>query len=157
MPGLRLDGVTRIHVDAVRLPRNFQLAHDAKLVVSRPHSTPFGELVVHRDRCDGEVVATMALQTLSWFRREIPNPNPKRRGTAAAPGTAPDPVLLRFLGMRCRLRPGDAAGQRSGRLGPRLRAAGSFGLEWLHADRPDLSALPVRGRRVGGTGHAAAG
>jgi hexosaminidase len=29
--------------------------------VSRPHSTPFGELVVHLDRCDGPVLASMPL------------------------------------------------------------------------------------------------
>jgi hexosaminidase len=67
-PATRLDGVTAIHVDAVRLERNYALAHDAKLVVSRPHSTPFGELVVHRDRCDGQVLAT------------LPLPNPDQAG-----------------------------------------------------------------------------
>lgn len=61
LPATPLDGVTHIHVDAVRLPRNYQLAHDAKLVVSRPHSTPFGELVVHLDRCDGKTLATLPL------------------------------------------------------------------------------------------------
>jgi hexosaminidase len=60
-PSAPLDGITAIHVDAVRLERNYALAHDAKLVISRPHSTPFGELVVHRDRCDGPVVASMPL------------------------------------------------------------------------------------------------
>ncbi|OOG60730.1 beta-hexosaminidase [Rhodanobacter sp. B05] len=56
-----MDGVTAIHVDAVRLPRNFALAHEQKLVVSRPHATPFGELVVHADQCDGPVLASMPL------------------------------------------------------------------------------------------------
>jgi hexosaminidase len=56
-----MDGVTRIHVDAVRLPRNFALAHEQKLVVSRPHATAFGELVVHADRCDGPVLASLPL------------------------------------------------------------------------------------------------
>jgi hexosaminidase len=60
-PATRMDGVTAIHVDAVRLPRNFALAHEQKLVVSRPHATPFGELVVHADRCDGPVLASMPL------------------------------------------------------------------------------------------------
>jgi len=48
------------------------LAHDAKLVVSRPHSTPFGELVVHQDRCDGQVLATLPL----------PNPDQASRNVA---------------------------------------------------------------------------
>jgi hexosaminidase len=56
-----MDGVAAIHVDAVRLPRNFALAHEQKLVVSRPHATPFGELVVHADHCDGPVLASMPL------------------------------------------------------------------------------------------------
>jgi hexosaminidase len=38
-------------------------------VVSRPHSTPFGELVVHQDRCDGQVLATLPL----------PNPDQAKR------------------------------------------------------------------------------
>jgi len=60
-PSTPMDGIARIHVDAVRLPRNYQLAHDAKLVVSHPRSTPFGELVVHQDRCDGAVLVSLPL------------------------------------------------------------------------------------------------
>lgn len=56
-----LDGITAIHVDAVRLERNYALAHDVKLVVSRPHTTPYGELVVHQDRCNGPTLASMPL------------------------------------------------------------------------------------------------
>ena len=56
-----LDGLGAIHVEAVRLERNFALAHDQKLAVSRPHSTPFGELVVHLDTCDGPQLASMPL------------------------------------------------------------------------------------------------
>jgi hexosaminidase len=61
VPAMALDGVLAIHVDAVRLVRNYALAHEAKRVVSRPHSTPFGELLVHRDRCDGPLLASMPL------------------------------------------------------------------------------------------------
>jgi hexosaminidase len=60
-PATPMDGIATIHVEAVRLERNYALAHEAKLVVSRPHSTPFGELVVHLDRCDGPVLASMPL------------------------------------------------------------------------------------------------
>ena len=60
-PATPMDGLATIHVDAVRLERNYALAHEAKLVVSRPHTTPFGELVVHQDRCDGPVLASMPL------------------------------------------------------------------------------------------------
>ncbi|GLQ99957.1 beta-N-acetylhexosaminidase [Dyella mobilis] len=60
-PSAPLDGVTAIHVDAVRLENNYALAHDAKSVISRPRATPHGELVVHGDRCDGPVLASMPL------------------------------------------------------------------------------------------------
>jgi hexosaminidase len=60
-PATPMDGLTAIHVDAVRLPRNYALAHDQKLVQSHPHSTPFGELVVHADTCDGAVLASLPL------------------------------------------------------------------------------------------------
>jgi hexosaminidase len=60
-PATPMDGLASIHVDAVRLERNFALAHEQKLVVSRPHATPFGELVVHLDQCDGPVLASMPL------------------------------------------------------------------------------------------------
>ncbi|OOG61958.1 beta-hexosaminidase [Rhodanobacter sp. B04] len=60
-PATPMDGVATIHVEAVRLERNYALAHEAKLVVSRPHGTPFGELVVHQDQCDGPVLATLPL------------------------------------------------------------------------------------------------
>jgi hexosaminidase len=60
-PATWMDGVAAIHVDAVRLPRNYALAHEQKLVVSRPHDTPFGELVVRLDQCDGTVLASIPL------------------------------------------------------------------------------------------------
>lgn len=60
-PVTPLQGVREIEVDAVRLERNYALAHDQKLVVSRPHRTRFGELVVHRDTCDGPQLASMPL------------------------------------------------------------------------------------------------
>ena len=60
-PSAPLDGIRAIHVEVARLERNYALAHDIKLVVSRPHTTPFGELVVHQDRCDGPVLATAPL------------------------------------------------------------------------------------------------
>jgi hexosaminidase len=53
------------------LPRNFALAHEQKLVVSRPHTTPFGELVVHADRCDGAVLASMPLPDPAKSPREF--------------------------------------------------------------------------------------
>jgi hexosaminidase len=61
LPVTWMDGVAAIHIDAARLPRNFALAHEQKLVVSQPHATPFGELVVHLDQCDGPVLASMSL------------------------------------------------------------------------------------------------
>ncbi|OOG59308.1 family 20 glycosylhydrolase [Rhodanobacter sp. C03] len=60
-PSTPMQGVASIHVEAVRIERNYALAHEQKLVVSRPHSTPFGELVVHQDQCDGSVLASLPL------------------------------------------------------------------------------------------------
>ncbi|HWX64845.1 MAG TPA: family 20 glycosylhydrolase [Rhodanobacter sp.] len=60
-PATPMDGVVSVHVDAMRLQRNYALAHEAKLVVAHPHRTPFGELVVHQDQCDGPVLASMPL------------------------------------------------------------------------------------------------
>jgi hexosaminidase len=60
-PSAALDGIGAIHVEVARLVRNYALAHDIKLVVSRPHSTSYGEFVVHQDRCDGPVLATASL------------------------------------------------------------------------------------------------
>ena len=56
-----LDGVDALHVTLQRLPNSYALAHEAKLVVQRPHVTPFGELVVHADTCDGAVLARWKL------------------------------------------------------------------------------------------------
>ncbi|MFC4763479.1 beta-N-acetylhexosaminidase [Dyella koreensis] len=74
-PQARLDGVTSIHVEAARLERNYQLAHEARLVVSRPAKTEFGELVVHLDTCDGPALASMPLPD--------PATNPRRFTLAA--------------------------------------------------------------------------
>ena len=60
-PAARLDGVQSIRVDVARLPRNYALAHEAKLVKSHPATTAHGELVIKRDRCDGSTVATLPL------------------------------------------------------------------------------------------------
>ncbi len=68
-PDARLDGIAAIHVEVARLERNYQLAHDAKLVVSRPARTAHGELVVHLDGCDGQVLASMPLPDPTGPRR----------------------------------------------------------------------------------------
>ncbi|MFC5741486.1 family 20 glycosylhydrolase [Dyella tabacisoli] len=57
----RLDGVASISVQAARLPRNYALAHEAKLVKSHPASTPHGELLVHQGNCDGPLLTTLPL------------------------------------------------------------------------------------------------
>ncbi len=71
-PQARLDGVRSIHVDAVRLERNYSLAHEQKLVVERPAQTAFGELVIHKDTCDGPVLASMPLPDPKASGRRIP-------------------------------------------------------------------------------------
>jgi hexosaminidase len=67
-PAARLDGVRSIRVDVARLPRNYALAHEAKLVKSHPATTANGELVVRRDRCDGPTVATLPLPAVDGPR-----------------------------------------------------------------------------------------
>jgi hexosaminidase len=57
----RLDDVHAIRVDAVRLERNYALAGEAKLVVAHAAATAYGELAVHRDRCDGPLLASLPL------------------------------------------------------------------------------------------------
>ena len=56
-----LDGVARIHFELARVPRNYALAHEAKLVVSYPHTTPYGELLIKRDTCDGPLLGTLPM------------------------------------------------------------------------------------------------
>ena len=60
-PAAPLDGITALHVTLQRLPNNYALAHEAKLVVQHSRTTPFGELVAHRDSCDGAVLASWPL------------------------------------------------------------------------------------------------
>ncbi len=57
----KLDDIAAISVEIARLPRNYQLAHDAKLVVSHKATTPQGELVVRLDSCKGRTLATLPL------------------------------------------------------------------------------------------------
>jgi len=56
-----LDGITALHVTLQRLPNNYALAHEARLVVQRARATPFGELVAHIDGCDGKVLTSWPL------------------------------------------------------------------------------------------------
>jgi hexosaminidase len=56
-----LDGVKSLSVDMARLPRNVALAQDAHLIVRRKASTPFGELELRIDRCDGPAFAVIPL------------------------------------------------------------------------------------------------
>jgi len=58
-----LDGIAAIRVDTASLPRNYALAHEAKLVKAYPSATPQGELVVHMDSCKGKQLASLPLPT----------------------------------------------------------------------------------------------
>ncbi|WP_243039665.1 beta-N-acetylhexosaminidase [Dyella sedimenti] len=61
LPATRMDGVAAIHVRAVRLENNFLLTYETRHAVPHPNSTPFGELVVHGNGCDGPVLAMLPL------------------------------------------------------------------------------------------------
>ena len=52
-PQTRRDGVISLTVDMARLARNYALAGDAVNVLTHTRVTPYGELVVYRDTCDG--------------------------------------------------------------------------------------------------------
>lgn len=58
-----LDGIAGIRLDVATLPRNYALAHEAKLVVQHASATPQGELVVHLDTCKGKPLASLPLPT----------------------------------------------------------------------------------------------
>jgi len=59
--GAPLDGVKRIALTVGNLPWNFALWTDDAKVVARPKATPAGEFQVHRDSCDGPLLATLPL------------------------------------------------------------------------------------------------
>jgi len=59
--GAPLDGVKRIALTVGNLPWNFALWTDDSSVVTRPKQTPTDELQVHRDSCDGPLLATLPL------------------------------------------------------------------------------------------------
>jgi hexosaminidase len=107
-----LDGVHAIHADIVRLERNYALAHDQQLVVSRPHSTPYGELVVHLDRCDGPALATLPLPdpTASARKFSLDAPLPRQQGehTLCLAFTAPIDGPLYAIGSVSLKAPGKA-------------------------------------------------
>jgi hexosaminidase len=57
-----LTDVTSLKFDIARLPRNFGLANRKNQMKAYPARTPFGELVVYRDRCEsGPEIARAAL------------------------------------------------------------------------------------------------
>jgi hexosaminidase len=56
-----LDGAKRIALIIGNLPWNFALWKDDSSVVTRPKQTPAGELQVHRDSCNGPLLATLPL------------------------------------------------------------------------------------------------
>ncbi|WP_049620661.1 family 20 glycosylhydrolase [Frateuria defendens] len=81
-PDAVLDGIGTIHFELARLPRNFQLAHEAKLVVQRASDTPHGELEVRVDRCDGPPLAQVPLPdpATTPARFTLTAPLPAQRG-----------------------------------------------------------------------------
>jgi len=72
LPATRMDGVAALRVDVVRLENNFLLTYETRHAVSHPNRTPFGELVVHGDRCDGPLLATLPLPDPTRSARQFP-------------------------------------------------------------------------------------
>jgi len=83
LPPTWMDGVTAIRIDSVRLPRNYALAHEQSLVRQRPHTTPFGELELHAEQCDGPLLARLPLPdpARSDARFTLQAPLPAQQGT----------------------------------------------------------------------------
>lgn len=60
-PAAPLEDARGLHIELARLPNNYQLAHEASLVVQRASRSAHGELVIRRDSCDGALLATLPL------------------------------------------------------------------------------------------------
>ena len=83
-----LDGLSRIEVRLGRLPYNFQLGGDARNMVLRRPQTRYGELQVHRDGCDGPLLAQMPL------RVDTAANGPQILSSAMAPQSGAHPLCL---------------------------------------------------------------
>ena len=59
--GAELDRVRALEARVGQVPFNFQIGADVHKIVFEAPATPEGELVVHLDRCDGEVIARLPL------------------------------------------------------------------------------------------------
>ncbi|HET6905413.1 MAG TPA: chitobiase/beta-hexosaminidase C-terminal domain-containing protein, partial [Rhodanobacteraceae bacterium] len=67
-PSLDMTGITGIDVRVGTVPNNFQLWHDAANVVVHPARAPGGELEIHRDTCDGPLLASLPMAGVSRAR-----------------------------------------------------------------------------------------
>ena len=86
-----LDGIARIEISAASLPYNYQLWKDIKQVVEhKPERYPAGELQVHLDRCDGELLAVAPIASL------LARPNGAEFDLALPPRTGAHDLCLRF-------------------------------------------------------------
>jgi hexosaminidase len=86
-----LANVTTLQVDIARLPRNFALANHKDQVKSYSGTTPFGELVVYRDRCESGT---------ELARASLPDPagsnNRQSLAIPIAPGTGEHDLCFIF-------------------------------------------------------------
>ena len=60
--GANLDSIGGIDAGVGQVPFNFQVGDDLKKIVLRPPATPYGELEVHLDGCDGRKIAVLPLK-----------------------------------------------------------------------------------------------
>ncbi|HKU80084.1 MAG TPA: family 20 glycosylhydrolase [Rhodanobacteraceae bacterium] len=84
-----LDGVKRIALTVGNLPWNFALWKDDSDVVTRSTQTSAGELQVHRDACDGPLLATLPLAKAARTKLQTTL-------TAGIPATAGNHTLCVF-------------------------------------------------------------
>jgi hexosaminidase len=59
--GADLSGIERIEAGVGQVPFNFEIGSDRDKIVLRPPATPYGELEVHLDSCQGQKIAVLPL------------------------------------------------------------------------------------------------
>jgi hexosaminidase len=95
-----LEGSRRIAAEVGRLPFNFSIGDDIKKISFETPATAAGELRVHRDGCDGPIVAAMSLQAVGATSGdvEIEGPIDGQTGThdlcMTFTQTGPDPFWV---------------------------------------------------------------
>lgn len=90
-PQASLDAVASIKAAVGQVPFNFQIGEDVKKIRFATPTTPEGELEVHLDKCDGEIIARLPLAPAVSSYGVTPLP-----AVAITPRTGKHDLCLRF-------------------------------------------------------------